>query len=131
MGIKASKRSRPPGPRARGRALTVRGACSECLGLGWFPANHDSEIQRCDQCKVFASDGAAHAHALELAADALARPRRRSGERMALVLEAVRIAAWEKAGRPDARWWLEDEDLEPSSIAATRAQHAHTLPRVG
>lgn len=99
--------------------------------MGWFPANHDSEIQRCDQCKVFESDDAAHAHALEHAADALATPRRRSGKRMANVVEAVRIAAWEKAGRPDARWWLEDEDLEPSSIVATRALHERALPEVG
>lgn len=81
-------------------AFTVQGACTECMGLGWFPANELSEIQRCDNCKVFESDDAAHAHALELAADALTRPRRRSGKRYSCIIEAVRIAAWEKAGRP-------------------------------
>jgi hypothetical protein len=95
-GIEAKRSSKP------GRhAFTVQGACTECLGLGWFPANNLCEIQRCDNCKVFESDDAAHAHALELAADALTRPRRRSGKRYFCVIEAVRIAAWEKAGRPD------------------------------
>jgi hypothetical protein len=71
------------------------------MGLGWFPANGLSEIQRCDNCAVFTSDDAAHAHALELAANALTKPRRRSGKRYDCIIEAVRIAAWEKAGRPD------------------------------
>jgi hypothetical protein len=99
MAMAGSEAKRSPKP---GRhAFTVQGACTECMGLGWFPANELSEIQRCDNCKVFESDEDAHAHALELAADALTRPRRRSGKRYDCIIEAVRIAAWEKAGRPD------------------------------
>lgn len=90
-----------PKPRSGAQEFTVRGACEECLYVGWFPANDCSEIQRCDECKVFESDEAAHAHALELAAAALEDPRPRTGDRFAFVLEAVRIAAWEKVGRPD------------------------------
>jgi hypothetical protein len=86
---------------AAGARFTVRGACRECMGLGWFPANRLSEIQRCDNCKVFESDDAAHAHALELAASVLARLRRGRGKRYECIVEAVGIAAWEKAGRPD------------------------------
>ncbi len=71
------------------------------MGLGWFPANRYTEIQRCDNCAAFESDDAAHAHALELAASLLSKSRRRSGMRYACIIEAVRIAAWEKAGRPD------------------------------
>lgn len=98
MDVAGRETTRSPAP---GRhAFTVKGACTECMGLGWFPANELSEIQRCDNCKVFESDDDAHAHALELAADALTHPRRRSGKRFDCVIEAVRIAAWEKAGRP-------------------------------
>jgi hypothetical protein len=71
------------------------------MGLGWFPANHHCEIQRCDNCAVFATDDAAHAHALELAVNELNKSRRRSDMRYSCIIEAVRIAAWEKAGRPD------------------------------
>lgn len=63
--------------------FTVAGACSECHRLGWLPFNHGTEIQRCDNCKVFADDDAAMAHAIGLAVGALKRPKRRSGKRFA------------------------------------------------
>ena len=95
------------------REFTVQGACAECMGLGWFPANHLSEIQRCDNCAVFESDDAAHAHALALAANVLSGPRRRLGKRMACIVEAVRVAAWEKAGprRPSSGSTTIERDL--------------------
>lgn len=92
------------------REFTIHGACTECMGMGWFPANRLSEIQRCDNCAIFESDDAAHAHALALAANVLVEPRRRSGKRYACVIEAVRIAAWEKADRPDDSLAEPDED---------------------
>lgn len=79
------------------------------MGLGWFPANRLTEIQRCDNCAMFESDAAAHSHALELAANLLAKLRRRAGKRYECVVEAVRIAAWEKAGCPD-------ESFEPVGV---------------
>lgn len=91
----------PPAVEPGKAEFTVEGACLECLRLGWFPANHATEIQRCDNCAVFESDAEAHAYALELAAAALAKGRRRWGKRYVCVIEAVRIAAWEKQGKPD------------------------------
>lgn len=89
--------------------FTVEGACFECMYLGWCAFNDDSEIQRCDNCAVFADDDAALAYALRLAAKALKSGRRRSGKRFKQVLLAVEIAAerispafW--LGKPSPDW---------------------------
>ncbi len=81
--------------------FTVEGACIECSHLGWFPANEDSEVQRCDVCQVFKDDDEAFARALQCAAEALKKPRRRSGKRIERIIEAVEIAAWQVNKKPD------------------------------
>ncbi len=81
--------------------FTVEGACIECMHLGWFPFNDDSEVQRCDVCRVFATDDEAFARALQCAVEALKKPRRRSGKRFHHIVEAIEIAAWQVNKSPD------------------------------
>jgi len=80
--------------------FTVKGACPECMHMGWFIAHPDTrpqEVQRCDNCAVFEDDDQALGYALELVVQVLAgKPRRRTGKRYKAIIEAVRIVAWRK-----------------------------------
>jgi len=76
--------------------FTVQGACPECMRMGCFVSDSDShglQVERCDNCSVFAGDDAAQGHVLRLAVQALKSPRRRTGKRFKLLLECLETMA--------------------------------------
>lgn len=76
--------------------FTVRGACLECMCMGLFTSEsvrHGLQVERCDNCSVFAGDDEARGHALRLAVQALKKPRRRRGKRFKVLLECLETMA--------------------------------------
>jgi len=76
--------------------FTTQGACIECMAMGFFVSEsdrHGLQVERCDNCSVFAGDDEARGHALRLAIQALKSPRRRTGKRFKLLLECLEAMA--------------------------------------
>lgn len=69
------------------------GACHTCEEQGFLVMNGGADVERCDECKVYESDAAALAAAVESAIAALRDPRPRAGVRFEKLLEALEVAA--------------------------------------